>query len=159
MKLDTKKVALSMLSSLVLIVIGYATHNTFLNFSIEQLNLQNVSLNSTGFVRGNPNLYIGALASIPLLYLLIRKLIDLKNGSQSVFIFASILILAFIFWLARLSQLDELFEKASRYTIGRSINHTFNMSELYLELYVALGILVGALSSFVLLKFNSITTK
>lgn len=145
----------SIIMSLVLLVLGWVSHSWFFDFSLEQLEPHNVEFQNTSLISFNPLMYAIALGSIPLFHLLVRNLVTLKSSAQSIFIYAFMILSGVLVWWFRTYQLHYKFQSAYQLDLGRNVIHTYNVDELYFDLFLLVGVILGAFASFVVLILNN----
>ncbi len=140
-------------------IIGYLIWPMFFELSVSQAKTPGMIMNT----RGNNDFYDGTLfwltfGLIPLLHFAVNKSAKSKSLKQDLI---SLFIIAFcgiLFWQARL--LLTAFE-AKRTTMGvdPAIMFEYPINELQLQLYFAIGIIVGAILSWLTLRMVNTKTE
>ncbi|MFT4662678.1 MAG: hypothetical protein ACI8XB_002971 [Patiriisocius sp.] len=90
---------------------------------------------------GSPLTLIGAVASIPILYFVVNRIVGLKNMAQTLIFYSITLLSGILFWWIRLSYLKSVTEHSD---LGTNMSNNIVVDKLNFETYFWFGIVLGA---------------
>jgi len=140
--------------TLSLIIFGFKTAQLFLDISISELNLNNVSITwitMIGQFQQNI-LYTIVIGLLPLLYFISSKISRVNSQRQKISIILITLIIGVLIWQFRIYQLNLMFESFTEIKLNVGNKTMFLAKDLKLEFYLFSGFIIGALISALTLR-------
>jgi hypothetical protein len=134
--------------------IGFLIKDYFLNLSFSLLETQNTQIvykTLSGQFQSHL-LFSLSIGIIPLLYLVIKKVTQLKFQNQGLITLVIILGCGILSWLFRIFQLNDQIQKLSKFNLRNSIQSTIDFQSLSLDIYLFVGFLIGDTISILIFK-------
>ncbi len=97
-------------------------------------------------------LFAIAIGSIPLLYLIIKKLTNLTFIPQGLISCGIILVSGILLWKLRIFQLNNEFKMLSKFQVGNGIEIQMDSSKLYLATFLFIGFIIGTILSILIYR-------
>lgn len=130
---------------------GFLTGQKFMNISISELNLNNVSFAWTT-ISGQFNqilFYSLTIGLIPVLHLLTSKISKPISNRHNLIILGIIITVGIVFWQLRIFQLNRYFEGFAN---TEGIKGNYYAEDFRFDFYLALGFIVGTIISTITLR-------
>lgn len=139
---------------ILLIIIGFTIWKFFSEYSLEQLDKENIKVVTTQIgSQFNSNLFFALyLGTIPLLHLIITKLAKLKSINQHLVSLGIIIGCGVLLWQYRISQFKNLSQKLSDFNIENGIKMELDFDNLNFEEYLFIGFLIGTVISTLIFR-------
>jgi hypothetical protein len=135
--------------SILLIILSFVFRNSFMALSYSQF--ENVTFLATEMtIGGEPLTLLGAIASIPALYFLLKRIVGIKNLSQTFLFCVITLSSGVLFWCLRLIYIRA---EINSYELGFGIGRSIAVHELKFQTYFWYGIVLGGIICFLLYLF------
>jgi hypothetical protein len=149
-----KKAIIYIVFTIVLVTAGILTGQKFMNISISELNLNNVSFAWTT-ISGQFNqilFYSLAIGLIPILHLLTSKISKPISYRQNLIILGIIITVGIVFWQFRIFQLNRYFEEFANTRMVEGIKCNYYAEDFRFDFYLALGFIVGTVISTIIFR-------
>jgi hypothetical protein len=134
---------------------GFIIYPFFAKVSLYQLQdvrIQILEINTVNHLRW---IFTVVITFIPLLFLTVKKFLQIHQLKQYFFIIASILISGIIFWQYKIVSIQKRFEELNQIKTDYPVQYYFARENLSLEIYLFFGFVIGALiGSIALYRFN-----
>ncbi len=135
---DMKSALQAIGASLLLAVAGFLIHPYFQELSFFQMKGVRIQALEMGTQSKIRIIFTVAFAFIPLLFFGMRKMLKLTDNKQKIFAVCAILIAGIIFWQYKINSLNTLYND-----LGDM--YFFALEDLNLELYLLIGLIMGAI--------------
>lgn len=149
---DTKNALWAVASALLLATAGLLLHPYFQQLSFIQMEEVQVRAIEAGTQSKLSMLFASSLALIPLLFFAMKKMLKLTQPRQYFFAIVAMLVSGVIFWQFKINSLQMRYEELAKM---EAISYYFALEDLRLELYLLVGLVVGAgIGSIALYRFS-----
>jgi hypothetical protein len=151
------KIIRYIIGSLVTGAIGLYLADDFFNYSFALLKPGDVELEAADLYTSTSRIVITGVCffSVPWLLFLVKKAAELKNGFQHLWSAILIVIFGFVFWRLRIVGLNSEFNKVTDYARLNGTQPKISVSYLEFEIYLLLGLIVGALIAILIFRDRS----
>ncbi|MTE25871.1 hypothetical protein [Winogradskyella ouciana] len=148
------KVIVYIILVILFAVMGFWFHKGFYELSFSLLKNENVTLiNRTTAGQFNSDLiFATSIGLIPLFYLVIEKITNIKFIYKGLIAAAIILITGIVFWRLRIYGLNVQFEELALYDLPDGLIPEFDIVHLKFEIYLFMGFIVGTLISILIFR-------
>ncbi len=135
-------------------ILGYLTWNAFFELSLTQLSNENINIVSRKIstILYLQSIFALSIGAIPLLYLILKKITNLKFITQGIISLTIIILSGISVWQLKILHLNIKIERLSELNFVKDIQNVMYADGLNFGIYLLTGFIIGTLLSILIFK-------
>ena len=135
-------------------ILGYLTWNAFFELSLTQLSNENINIVSRKIstILYLQSIFALSIGVIPLLYLILKKITNLKFITQGIISLTIIILSGISVWQLKILHLNIKIERLSELNFDKDIQNVMYADGLNFGIYLLTGFIIGTLLSILIFK-------